>query len=515
MKKSEKIKKYLKSNPLADKKRLAKKFNLSSSETSKILEEIKNDSQAKKSNAAVKNPQPMATKKASLFEQLNQKIFQTKFVYLFLFLLAILPRVFYFFKLNSFPELNIQILDAQYYADWAKQIAAGNVLGDKIFFTEPFYAYFLAALMKISANAFLLARILQTLLGALLPIVIFKISEKVFNRNIGIIAGIIVALYGPFIFYENLLLKTSLETFSLALFVWFFLTMLEKNSNRVYFLGGLLLGITALIKGNNLALLPVILLVISFSKKFATQKKIVLSAFFTLGILLIILPITIRNYAVGKDFVLTNYSFGIVTYQGNWWGADGSTAMVPSFLRPHPKYEEIDTQKMAEAYAGKSLTPSQISSFWVGKAIQESWSDPAHFLSTLSKKVLMIVNWHELSDDYSYDFYAKFTQLLRFLPSFLLICALGLSGMLLIFFSDDLKLKISKASNNEVLEISQRSKILLALTGGYVLVLLIANINSRYRIPLVPLFAPQFLLIAGRFGLFVDLTGLFVVCIEY
>ncbi|MEI7890757.1 MAG: tetratricopeptide repeat protein [bacterium] len=480
MKKTEKIKKYLKDNPLADKKRIAKKFKLNHLVALDILAEINNES-----------PDAIAkTKKENKFSFLadifNNKVISNKNAYFFLFGLAGILRIFYALKLNTFPQLNIEILDAQYYVDWAKKINTYGVLGDKIFFTEPLYAYFLAMILKISTHGLILVRILQMILGSLLPIVIMKIGEKIFSRPIGFIAGIIVAVYAPFIFYENLILKTSLEIFSLAGFFWFFLFMLEKKSNKTYLIGGLLLGILSLIKGNNIIFFPAILLILYYSKKLITKEKRALSLFFALGFFLVISPITLRNYIVGKDFVPTNYSIGIVTYQGNWWGSDGSTAMVPSFFRPHPKYEETDAREMANAYAGKNLSPSKISSFWIGKAISESFSDPIRFLKNLFVKLLMLLNYHELSDDYSFDFYAKFIILLKVLPGFLIVSTLAITGMLLALFSNDLKWTISKKTNTSLQEISKKTKLLLSVIGVYVLVLLISNINSRYRMPLVP-----------------------------
>jgi tetratricopeptide (TPR) repeat protein len=484
MKKIEKIKKYLKDNPLADEKRISKKFNLSFSESLIYLAQIKNNT--------VTSPQISESSQSKIvffITLLKEKVIRTHYVYVCIFLLAILVRISYAIKLNTFPQLNIQILDSEYYVNWAKQIAQGNILGDTIFFTEPFYAYFLAFIMKLSSHWLIITKIIQMSLGSLVAIIIAKIGEKIFNRDIGLIAGVIVAIYGPFIFYENLILKTSLEIFSLTGFVWFLLYMLEKKASKYYLFGGILLGVTSLIKGNNLVFLPIVLLILFFSHSISKKEKITLSLFFTFGLFLAIFPVTARNYFVGKDFVPTNYSIGIVTYQGNWWGSDGSTAMVPSFLRPHPKYEEIDTIGMAEAYNAKPLSPSQISSFWIKKALGESFSNPMHFVKNVVNKICMIFNWHELSDDYSYAFYGNFLKILTFLPGFILISVSSIAGALLVFFSDEFRWSFSRHSKRDMQTFKQKTRLLIIIIGGYILVLLISNINSRYRMPLIPLFS--------------------------
>jgi tetratricopeptide (TPR) repeat protein len=481
MKKIDKIKKYLKENPSSTEKMLAKKFKLTHIEVGEFLQQIKESSLDTE-----KNHTNLATNKKDLPSFLH-KIFQTRVIYVILFLIAALIRIAYATKLGDFPQLNIPILDAEYYFDWAKKIADGDLVGKGAFFTEPFYAYFLAIFIKVFSNPTLAITTLQMILGSLLPIVVMKIMEKISLRSIGIIAGFITAIYGPFIFYENLLLKTSLEIFFLAVFVWFFMYMIESKNIKFYAIGGILLGLISIIKGNNLILLPIAIFLIFHSNNLIRKEKWIFSSIFAFGLILAISPLTIRNYLVAKDFVPTNYSLGIVTYQGNWWGGDGSTALVPSFYRPHPKYEETDQIKMAEAYEQKQLKASEISRFWITKSIQESFSNPIHFIKTLFGKIFILFNYHELSDDYSYDFYGKFIAILKILPGFIFISSLSICGIILSLFSKELKWQISKYSNKNALQVSKRLNILLYITGGYILVLLASNINSRYRMPLIPL----------------------------
>lgn len=189
---------------------------------------------------------------------------------------------------------------------------------------------------------------------------------------------------------------------------------------------------------------------------------------------------------VGQDFVLTNYSFGLVIYQGSWWGSDGSTAQVPHFLRPNPRYEETDAVGMAEAYAGKTLKPSEVSSFWIGKTGEEILASPGHFLGTIWNKIFLIINHSEFSDNYQFGFYRSTLPLLWILPNFLLLAPLGLLGLFLFFrevFWQDVTMKQGVAQGALMRE--QRI-IFLALFFGAVWVLLLTTVNARYRVPLLP-----------------------------
>src|SRR3989338_3041457 len=139
--------------------------------------------------------------------------------YFNLFLLAIIIRLIYQSFLKQQPTLSIPLLDAENYVNWAGRILKEGPIGDKIFFAEPLYAYLLAIVMFFSPHGQTIMVLIQNILGALLPVVVAALGGRLFSRSVGFLSGIITAVYGPFIFYENFLLKTSMETFFLTLFI--------------------------------------------------------------------------------------------------------------------------------------------------------------------------------------------------------------------------------------------------------------------------------------------------------
>lgn len=475
-------------NPRVNAKKLGTKFSISREEAQHYLENHVNTSTQPTPNADTSGkkwgiPNRFMEKISLLWEKMTRG----NRAYVLLVAIALLLRVAYAIGLSRHPELSFPILDAEYYLDWAKRITSEGPLGTSVFFTEPAYAYLLALLLKLSSNGTQILIAIQLILGSALPIIVGKIGERFFTRPIGIIAGFLAALYGPFLFYDGLLLKTSLETFFLTLFVLIAAHVFQNPSPKKFFFSGAYLGALALLKGNVLILWPLILFVLY--KTFWQNKRrfTMLSGIFTAGMMLAICPVTIRNYVVSGDFVPTNYSLGIVTYQGNWWGADGSTAMAPTFFRPHPKYEEIDSRKMAEAYEGRQLKASEISGFWIKKALEETLSDPAHALQTLFAKIAILINYHELSDDYSYGFYTRNIPLLRLLPGFVIIIPFALYGLFLLLFSQKFTASLATRANTDQRIMRHNSLILLGIIGSYLLVQLASNVNSRYRMPIIPL----------------------------
>lgn len=494
MRRSEKIRKFLEEHPRATERELQKKFHLSFREAKLFFDEYY--------GVAADAPEAASVwRRATLFA-VNFFNSEKKTPF-FLFGLAALVRLGYILVLARHEELRLPLLDAEYYLEWADTIVKNGFLGDRVFFTEPFYAYLLAFILKLVGSAWLEMVTLgfQFLLGAFFPVLLYFVGRTLLSRPIGVVTGLLAALYGPFVFYEGLLLKTSLEVYSLPLFLLFCFKTFERPRPRSFFLLGLLLGIIALIKGNVMVFaLVTVFLIFFFFKTLSWQTRSLFSGLFLAGVLVCIAPVTFRNYVVGHDIVPTNYSVGLVVYQGNWWNGDGSTALVPTFLRPHPKYEETDAVGMAEAYAEHTLQPSEVSRFWIGKAVQEILAAPGHFLATIWHKVLLLLNYREYSDNYSYAFYRSYMPFLWLLPGFSAVVVLGGAGLFLLFRRSFREMLVTDIEAELRFE---RVRLMLTLFfASYVSVLLMTTINSRYRMPLVP-----FLLLFS--------ASLIVFCIHY
>ena len=134
---------------------------------------------------------------------------------------AVFVRLLYMLFLFQNDVLRIPLLDAEYYLKWAHEILQGGIIGSKIFFTEPFYAYLLAFFLGLFGDTLgqTMLILFQFLLGSFFPALLYFVGKRMLSRDIGIIAGVIASLYGPYVFYEGLLLKTSLEIYFLPLFL--------------------------------------------------------------------------------------------------------------------------------------------------------------------------------------------------------------------------------------------------------------------------------------------------------
>ena len=409
--------------------------------------------------------------------------------YVNLFLLGLIVRIAYAYSVHQYPFLQVPILDAASYLTWSQDIAHGNILGNRAFFVEPLYAYILAFLRILTPHFTIIIIAFQTVCGSLLSMIVYKLGQKIFNRDIGLIAGIITALYGPFVFYEFLILKTSFEVFMLALLLLLLLSVFEKASAQKVLALGIVLGLTIILKGNALIFLPLVIGSIGLSHQKSARSRFIWIGLFLVGFFVIIAPVTIRNYVVSKDFVLTNYSIGMNLYQGNWWDTDGSL-LQPPFMRADPKYEEIDSYGMAEAYKQKKLKPSEVSAFWMAKTFEEIRSNPSRWLSVMKNKILLLINRVEMSDNYDFRLHSTYVKILRFLPSAWLIISLGLTGFIVIITSREFWGFVDKDVDSSTERKNKRHArvILLLFVLMYTFVLMAGHVNARYRLPLMPYF---------------------------
>ena len=108
-------------------------------------------------------------------------------------------------KLNS-PFFYNPIVDSMTYHRWAKDALSNSFWGEDAFWQPPGYPYFLFLLYSIFNVNLLIPRIVQSLIGSLSAVMLYFISRNFINRPQSLIAGAIMAIFAPIIFFENRLL---------------------------------------------------------------------------------------------------------------------------------------------------------------------------------------------------------------------------------------------------------------------------------------------------------------------
>lgn len=321
-------------------------------------------------------------------------------VFLALFVASFLIRFVYLNQIDAMPTFTSPVMDEKYHVELAHQINSPEGLTAEPYYRAPLYPYFLAAMFRITHSSFYWTRFIQIIIGSFLPLIVFALGLRVFDRRIALWAAIVAAVYPTFLYFDASLLITSLMVVLTALLGWQLYRCQASHSLRDYVLAGVLLGLSGLTRPNILLLGPALFLWIWLVVKPHLGWKKALGRYVLLGImsLVVILPVTIRNYAVSKDVVFIAWQGGFNFFLGNNRYATGWSATAPGIDQTwEGGYRQAIA--IAEQEQGRALKRSEVSDYWYGKAWQEIKRAPGAFLALAVKKVRLLLNGYEIPNN--------------------------------------------------------------------------------------------------------------------
>jgi tetratricopeptide (TPR) repeat protein len=391
--------------------------------------------------------------------------------YLVLFALALGVRLVYLAQAHSVPTLQVPLGDAHSYFEWSARIAAGEWWRGRVFYQAPLYPYFLALVRLTGGVPIAHILVAQAILGSLACVLLALAGTRLLDRRTGLVAGFLLALYAPAIFYDGLIQKTVLDTVLLSALLACLATAQQGPRPGRWLGAGLLLGLFCLTRENALLLVPVLpaWLLWRFRDR-ALDQRLAWIGWSALGLVLALAPVTFRNYAIGHELVVTTYQLGPNLYMGNNPAAGGH--YVP--LRPgreDPAFEATDAIELAEAARGKHLSMREVSDYWVGRALGFVRDDPWRWLALTGRKLLLLLNATEIMDVEEFETHARASFVLRALGWLLNF------GTLLPLAAAGLWLTRREGERLRLLQV-----VLITLFAG----MLPFFVFGRYRFPLVP-----------------------------
>lgn len=391
-----------------------------------------------------------------------------------IFLVALTVRLVHVYLLARSPFFTELMGDAKGYDDWARRISGGQWIGTDVFYQAPLYPYFLAVVYKIFGPSFTALRIIQAVIGAGSCALLGLAGYRFFSTTVGVIAGGALAIYAPAVFFDALIQKSVLDLFFLALSLWLTGRLVDQpRSLRDWLFLGLAMAGLSLTRENALVFVIVILgwALVRRADGVPIGKRANFAASFLVGLAVVLLPVAIRNYAVGGGFYLTTSQFGPNFFIGNNPQADGTYASL-RFGRGAPEYERTDATELAEHALGRSLTPSEVSSYWTDRGLNFITGQPAAWTALMARKAALLVNSTEMLDTEAQESHAEWSWVLRAGGVF---GHFGVLGPL--------------ACIGLVLAWRQRSRlaVLYVMLVAYAASVLLFYVFARYRLPLVPL----------------------------
>jgi 4-amino-4-deoxy-L-arabinose transferase-like glycosyltransferase len=191
--------------------------------------------------------------------------------------------------------------DSIEYSSAALNLITQGELGEN-YDRPPGYPVFLAAIYFIFGESILTIRLVESMLGAFLAVIIALIGRRVGGDSVGTIAGFLWSIYPLAVFMAGLVYPTGLLTVLLAsgAFIFLYETNSRLSTKRV-FLAGVLWGLAALTTPVVLATIGVIVLwVICWVRE---ERARVISMLIA-GSALMVLPWMVRDFYRYGHFVV-------------------------------------------------------------------------------------------------------------------------------------------------------------------------------------------------------------------
>ena len=446
-------------------------------------------------------------------------------------LLGLILRIIYLGEIRDIPDFSYPGLDSAYHIYWARGMVTGDwsafegredpLLYRYPYYRPPGYAYFLSSVYLISGMGPLWPRLIQFGLGLGSILLIFYLARRLFDEITGLISALMASFYWIFIYYEGELAGVSWAVFLSLLFV----ILLNRSALLWSFtrclLTGLVLGVLAIFRPNALLLYPISVLWIYLVYRYRGDKPrpLLSAAVLLLGIIIAILPVTIRNYVVSGEFVPIATNAGISLGVANNEFTDGTTHFIPGIGNIGTPYDWPRIVRGLSHDLGRHLPHQEASNYLSRQAIQFAWHNPGRFFRLLGRKTLLFWGPIEIRNLKEIHYARIHSPLLRLLPgNFSLILALAVLGIIIIILTTPWKnrgqvypLLFCRGTENrngisppypltqtdgKIAKGRLDPYLLIIFIGGYFLSMVPFAAAARYRVPIIP-----FLIILGAFGI--------------
>lgn len=183
-------------------------------------------------------------------------------------------------------------------------------------FMPPLFPYLLAFLMLTVSKPYFYLLLIQVVLSSLTSVIVYYIGSWLYERKVGLIAGLCIALHPALIISStwNFFYPSTIDIFLISLML--LLTVKAGSSNRIYyfFATGIVMGVVALSLPQIIAFYPFIILWFFINN---VQGLIWKSIIVATMVVLTISPWMIRNYSVHGQLTSIATNGGFNFWLGN------------------------------------------------------------------------------------------------------------------------------------------------------------------------------------------------------
>jgi hypothetical protein len=225
---------------------------------------------------------------------------------------------------NRFEARKVQTQVTEGYKHTARLLQAGGV---RSFFSArsplsdpnhlghpPGYSILVAVIFSLFGESDSALQIIQILADAAAAVLIFLIALALLNRRVATIAALLVAIAPQFTYNSVLLLPDSLTVLPILLAVYFLVQAIKRPRLVTFIIAGALVGLSCWLRANALLLAPFMAAIIPILLERGKRLRYALAL--VGGAILIIAPLTIRNYIVYDYFIPVSLGAGQTMLEG-------------------------------------------------------------------------------------------------------------------------------------------------------------------------------------------------------
>jgi hypothetical protein len=177
-------------------------------------------------------------------------------------LTAIVVRAFYFSERAGTESFWLPIVDSEVFDSIARNFAAGRVDSTQDwYFHGVGYPTVLGSLYWLFGSSMGAAKAVQLAFGALTAVLTCVLGRSIFDRRVGLVAALIVALYAPLFFLEGELLDAGWSALAAVGLVLLTLKAGETKNWKWGLAWGLLAGVSVLLRATFLPFVVLALMV--------------------------------------------------------------------------------------------------------------------------------------------------------------------------------------------------------------------------------------------------------------
>ena len=341
--------------------------------------------------------------------------------------------------------------------------------GGNRFHQEPLYPYLIGATYALFGSDVRWVYAWQMGLGVLTNVLIFLIARRCFGVRAGFVAGLLALFCSPLLFYEMVLLRSTLVTFMGLALVELADRARQSGKLSAWFGVGVACGLGLLLKTTFVLFFGTVVLLLLWKHRSALTQCLRPLAAVTAAALLTVSPAFARNLAVGAPTTSLS-SVGAITYVNANAGSRGDLGFQVSYDHAH--------RIMAET--GGAFFPAVVKSL-------ETYESPQSFLYQTWQKFDALWYWHEVPNNVNYYLFLDYAPVLGWLPiTFTVLGPLAIVGLLI------------------GLRRSTRQSHVWVVVLTSIAPMLIFYVLSRFRLPLtgvlIPFAAFTVVFVAERFG---------------